>query len=115
MKSQVTVTRAIGDRKFKHLVARVTVTWGLLPLQSFLVCVNITITLNHNRITHLKSVRFVSGKKEKQMSYRLGRVLIGYQFRRMVWQIIKVILALAVISLCGWGCWLVSLLQPVPR
>lgn len=45
------------------------------------------------------------------MSYRLGRVLIGYQLRRVVWQLIKVMLALAVISLCGWGCWLVNALQ----
>jgi len=49
------------------------------------------------------------------MSYRLGRVLMRYQLRRAVWQIGKVILALAVVSVCGWGCWLVSLLQPVPR
>jgi len=45
------------------------------------------------------------------MSYRLGAVRLRYQFRRVVWQIGKVLLALVVISLCGGGCWLVNALQ----
>ena len=106
----MTVTRATRWWNFWHLIARVTVTWGLLPSHSFWFCVNPIITLNHNRMTRVGEAGFRREGKAK-MSYRLGAVRLRYQFRRVVWQIGKVLLALVVISLCGGGCWLVNALQ----